>query len=82
MIILLRLDPADARAQKAYRLQVKERLYRFNYVSLSCVIGPDLLLTALQEILMQLDKEERFAKLEETFRNVCDDYKRILAMAL
>lgn len=31
MIILLHLDPADARAMRAYRLQVKERLYRFNY---------------------------------------------------
>lgn len=33
MLILLRLDPHDARALKAYRLQVKERLYRFNFVS-------------------------------------------------
>jgi hypothetical protein len=32
MLILLRLDPSDSRAVKAYRLQVKERLYRFNYV--------------------------------------------------
>ncbi|KIY48309.1 histone acetyltransferase type B [Fistulina hepatica ATCC 64428] len=31
MLILLRLDTRDARAVKAYRLQVKERLYRFNY---------------------------------------------------
>jgi hypothetical protein len=33
MLVLLHLDPTDARAQKAYRLQVKERLYRFNFVS-------------------------------------------------
>jgi len=33
MLIQLHLKPADARAIKAYRLQVKERLYRFNYVS-------------------------------------------------
>lgn len=32
MLILLRLDPHDERALKAYRLQVKERLYRFNFV--------------------------------------------------
>lgn len=32
MLILLHLDPADTLAAKAYRLQVKERLYRFNYV--------------------------------------------------
>jgi histone acetyltransferase 1 len=38
MMQLLRLDPADARAQKAYRIQVKERLYRFNYVSLSSLL--------------------------------------------
>ncbi|KAJ7915537.1 histone acetyltransferase type B catalytic subunit [Mycena leptocephala] len=31
MLILLRLDPADGRAMRAYRLQVKERLYRFNF---------------------------------------------------
>ncbi|KAJ7118794.1 acyl-CoA N-acyltransferase [Mycena epipterygia] len=31
MLILLRLDPTDGRAMRAYRLQVKERLYRFNF---------------------------------------------------
>ncbi|KAJ7221721.1 histone acetyltransferase type B catalytic subunit [Mycena pura] len=31
MLILLRLDPADPRAMRAYRIQVKERLYRFNF---------------------------------------------------
>ncbi|KAJ7684552.1 histone acetyltransferase type B catalytic subunit [Mycena polygramma] len=31
MLLLLRLDPADGRAMRAYRLQVKERLYRFNF---------------------------------------------------
>jgi len=63
MLILLRLDPSDSRAVKAYRLQVKERLYRFNY-----------------EILVQLDKQERLKKLEETFQSVRDDYLRILGM--
>jgi histone acetyltransferase 1 len=63
MLILLRLDPADARTNRAYRLQVKERLYRFNY-----------------EILVQLEKEERLAKLEETFQGVREDYLRILAL--
>ena len=33
MLIQMHLSPADRRAAKAYRLQVKERLYRFNYVS-------------------------------------------------
>ncbi|THV07996.1 histone acetyltransferase type B catalytic subunit [Dendrothele bispora CBS 962.96] len=31
MLIQMRLDPLDTRAMKAYRLQVKERLYRFNF---------------------------------------------------
>jgi histone acetyltransferase 1 len=35
MLMLMHLDPADIRAARAYRLQVKERLYRFNFVSLS-----------------------------------------------
>lgn len=33
MLQLLNLDPLDARAFKGFRIQVKERLYRFNYVS-------------------------------------------------
>jgi hypothetical protein len=40
------------------------------------------LLNVFQDALMQLDKDERLAKLEETFDSVCEDYKRILAMAL
>ncbi|KAJ7184360.1 acyl-CoA N-acyltransferase [Mycena filopes] len=35
MLILLRLDPTDGRAMRAYRLQVKERLYRFNFEMLA-----------------------------------------------
>ena len=35
MLILLHLDPSDKASTKAYRLQVKERLYRFNFVSRS-----------------------------------------------
>ncbi|KAJ6546965.1 acyl-CoA N-acyltransferase [Mycena capillaripes] len=31
MLILLRLDPTDGHAMRAYRIQVKERLYRFNF---------------------------------------------------
>lgn len=47
---------------RAYRLQVKERLYRFNY-----------------EILAQVSPDERREKLGETYKNVEEDYKRILA---
>lgn len=32
----------------------------------------------LQEILMQLDKQDRQLKLEETFQSVVADYRRIL----
>ncbi|KAJ9112758.1 hypothetical protein QFC20_002083 [Naganishia adeliensis] len=52
----------DPNAYKALRLQVKERLYRFNY-----------------EILSQLEPEERKQKLQETYANVEEDYKRLLA---
>jgi histone acetyltransferase 1 len=45
-----------------HSLQVKERLYRFNY-----------------EILSQLEPEERKQKLQETYANVEEDYKRLLA---
>ncbi|KIJ63313.1 hypothetical protein HYDPIDRAFT_29571 [Hydnomerulius pinastri MD-312] len=31
MLVMLHLDPADVRSARAYRLQVKERLYRFNF---------------------------------------------------
>ncbi|KAA1477089.1 histone acetyltransferase type B catalytic subunit [Dentipellis sp. KUC8613] len=31
MLILIHLDPTDVRSARAFRLQVKERLYRFNY---------------------------------------------------
>ncbi|KAF8870694.1 histone acetyltransferase type B catalytic subunit [Gymnopilus junonius] len=63
MLILLHLNPSDSAALRAYRLQVKERLYRFNF-----------------EILAQLEKEERYEKLEETFQSVREDYHRILAL--
>ncbi|KAF7294688.1 Histone acetyltransferase type B catalytic subunit [Mycena indigotica] len=35
MLILLRLDPTDESSIRAYRLQVKERLYRFNFETLT-----------------------------------------------
>jgi len=31
MLIMLHLDPADARSARAFRLQVKERIYRLNF---------------------------------------------------
>ncbi|KAF9484919.1 histone acetyltransferase type B [Pholiota conissans] len=64
MLILLHLDPSDKPSMRAYRLQVKERIYRFNF-----------------EILAQLDEEEKYEKLEETFQSVKEDYHRILAFS-
>jgi hypothetical protein len=34
MLIQMHLDPSDLQGKRAYRLQVKERLYRFNFVGL------------------------------------------------
>ncbi|KAH7103851.1 histone acetyltransferase type B catalytic subunit [Auriculariales sp. MPI-PUGE-AT-0066] len=62
MLILRSIGPNNEKGMRAYRLQVKERLYRFNY-----------------EIMVQMEKEERLEKLEETFQNVREDYQRILA---
>jgi histone acetyltransferase 1 len=83
MLILLRLDPADHRAVRAYRLQVKERLYRFNFVRIYVPLYILFCLSlngGIQEVLAQLDKQERLQKLEETFQSVREDYLRILAM--
>ncbi|KAF9533547.1 acyl-CoA N-acyltransferase [Crepidotus variabilis] len=63
MLILLKLEPTDRAKLKAYRLQVKERLYRFNF-----------------EVLAQMEQDERYEKLEETFQSVIEDYHRILQL--
>lgn len=66
--------------------QVKERLYRFNYVRPALshpalgVSSPDWPRFE-QEILSQLEKHERIEKLEETFQAVKADYRRILDRA-
>ena len=91
MLIQLHLKPTDTRATKAYRLQVKERLYRFNYVSASvslcacCSVNGFVCMGLtgwlyVQEILAQLEEKERLEKLEETFQSVYEDYRRILLM--
>ena len=36
MLTLKHMDFVDPQATKQYRLQVKQRLYRFNFVSLLC----------------------------------------------
>ncbi|KAL1918178.1 uncharacterized protein VTP21DRAFT_3444 [Calcarisporiella thermophila] len=59
--LLKNLNKTDPDQIKRYRLQVKERLYRFNLDALS-----------------QMERHERLEKLEETYRNVEEDYHRIL----
>lgn len=44
MLLLLRMSPVDKKVQRAYRLQVKERLYRFNYVRFFVFTGGALVL--------------------------------------
>jgi histone acetyltransferase 1 len=63
MMLFLTTDPNDAAQQRAIRLTVKKRLYLFN-----------------KEQLLQIeDKEERKAKLQETFESVEADYQRLTA---
>jgi len=60
MLIQLHLKPTDTRAAKAYRLQVKERLYRFNYEVL-----------AQLEEKERLEKlEETFQSVYEDYRRI------------
>ncbi|KAJ7261253.1 histone acetyltransferase type B catalytic subunit [Mycena haematopus] len=60
MLILLRLDPADGRAMRAYRLQVKERLYRFNFEILAQLEKPE-----------RLDKlEETFQSVRDDYMRI------------
>ena len=85
MLILRRLDPSDAAALKAYRLQVKERLYRFNFVSNTSHFSHSFTMVTCvrpnsQEILVTIEKEERLEKLEETFQSVVEGYQSILGL--
>ncbi|TFK46408.1 histone acetyltransferase type B [Heliocybe sulcata] len=41
MLILLHMDPVDTVAAKAYRIQVKERIYRFNFEVLAQMEKPE-----------------------------------------
>lgn len=85
MLILRRLDPSDAAALKVYRLQVKERLYRFNFVSNTSHFSHSFTMVTCvrpnsQEILVTIEKEERLEKLEETFQSVVEGYQSILGL--
>lgn len=77
MLLLKNLDREDKMALRAWRLQVKARLFRFNYVSSRCQLRH--LLTE-QEILSTMTPDERREGLAKTFDVVLEDYDRILAM--
>lgn len=91
MLLLKQLNKKDAAKVTAYRLQVKARLYRFNYVCLLAITHSIIVLawrsprsTAraddVQEMLSQMTPEERKEALAKTYSSVVEDYERILVM--
>ncbi|KAH7890009.1 acyl-CoA N-acyltransferase [Phlebopus sp. FC_14] len=60
MLILLHLDPTDIRSARAFRLQVKERLYRFNFEVLAQL--------EKEERLEKL--EETFQSVQEDYKRI------------
>lgn len=97
MLLLYKLEAPSKKATDAefrsYRLFLKERLYRFNYVrpdshSLSLSLFGSAELTfatrtaALsQEQLQQIEPEERKEKLEITYQNLMENYRDLLERA-
>lgn len=77
MLLLKHLDKRNAAAVKAYRLHVKARLYRFNYVSLLLTF---VAIAHPQEMLCQMTEQERKDALAKTYDSVVEDYERILDM--
>jgi len=60
MLIMLHLDPTDVQGAKAFRLQVKERLYRFNFEFLAQM--------EKEERLQKL--EETFQSVQEDYKRL------------
>ncbi|KAF8968343.1 acyl-CoA N-acyltransferase [Flammula alnicola] len=60
MLILLNLDPSDKVSMRAYRLQVKERLYRFNFE----------ILAQLEEEERHEKLEETFQSVREDYHRI------------
>jgi len=60
MLIILHLDPTDVQGAKAFRLQVKERLYRFNFEFLAQM--------EKEERLQKL--EETFQSVQEDYKRL------------
>jgi len=77
MLLLKQLDRKDTAKVRAYRLHVKSRLFRFNYVScherVRCQANK-------QEMLCQMTSEERKTALAKTYDSVVEDYGRLLEM--
>jgi histone acetyltransferase 1 len=78
-MLLLRGLPKAAGAVREYRLHVKGRLYRFNYVS-GAREKDDGCGAHAQEMLSQMTPEERKEALAKTYDSVVEDYERILEM--
>ena len=78
MLWLLKLCKTAAK-NKDYRLMVKERLYRFNYVRL--ILGCFTCFAELlyKDRLTQLEPAERKEKLGLAFQDVVQDYSRLTA---
>lgn len=72
----------DPNAYKALRLQVRKSCHPQPIVLTSTLSRPQVkerLYRFNYEILSQLEPEERKQKLQETYANVEEDYKRLLA---
>jgi histone acetyltransferase 1 len=78
MLLLRQLDRKDPEKVKNYRLQVKARLYRFNYVSGPRSRDASGVADTHQEMLSQMTLEERKEALAKTYDSVVEDYDRIL----
>lgn len=80
MLLLRQLDRKDPAKVRQYRLQVKSRLYRFNYVGILFHSIHPLARADPQEMLSTMTPEERKEALAKTYQSVIDDYDRLLKM--
>lgn len=82
MYLLSNIDKINAEEYKAYRLQVKQRLYSFNFVrkkeKKNHVDFVPYFVFFYQDVLREMDAEERKEKLQETYLGVEEDYHRLL----
>lgn len=79
MLILLHLDTANTLAVKAFRLQVKERLYRFNFVRFCLTIHDNSLTILHWTMAGGLSPTRRPRKAREAGRNLSKRHRRLPA---